>query len=164
MPYKNSGILMSVQVVFIIACCSILPLFAQDDPDPNSPAPVILGINSPTKTVAPKTRLSLKSDIYRVEPMAFEPGSNVELLISSVPLMKDEDFTAFRVYAQSSKGRLYRFPATALRMSDFNKEVYVLSITLQDEFGFWELPAATSDLLIQVTWRGMASNTLRLGS
>ena len=107
--------------------------------------------------------MSRKADIYQIEPMAFQPGSKVDLFIGSLPLMTDEDFTAFRVYAQNSKGQLYRFPTTGLRMSDFNKEVYVLSITLLDELGFWDQPAATGDLIVQVTWRGMASNAMRLG-
>ena len=44
MPYKKSGILMHIAIGILIAC-SIVPLFAQDDPDPNSPAPVLIGIS-----------------------------------------------------------------------------------------------------------------------
>jgi len=36
-------------------------------------------------------------------------------------------------------------------------------VMLRDELGFWEQPEANGDLLIGVTWRGLASNRLRLG-
>ena len=41
--------------------------------------------------------------------------------------------------------------------------MYAVTIKLTDEIGYWPQPTATGDLLLQLTWRGLGSNRVRLG-
>src|SRR5205085_6435435 len=40
---------------------------------------------------------------------------------------------------------------------------YSVTIQLTDEIGYWDAPKADGDLLVQLTWRGLGSNRVRLG-
>lgn len=41
--------------------------------------------------------------------------------------------------------------------------IYALTADLNDETGYWSAPEQDGDILIQLTWRGLGSNIVRLG-
>ncbi|MEP6850644.1 MAG: DUF1800 family protein, partial [Acidobacteriota bacterium] len=150
---------------FLLALAAA-PAFMQEDPDPNSPAPVLLSIEQTQRAIAlPIKRPGRpgKYDLRTIQPTVFTPGSKILLFISSLPLLKDEGAGAFRVYAQDSQGHQYRFPVLDLQPSASSKDVFELTVELRDEIGYYDPPKATGDMLVQVSWRGNVSNQLRLG-
>ena len=147
----------------VLIAMSAFPAFMQEDPDPNSPTPVLLSIEQTRRALALPMRRSGKYDLRNVQPTAFGPNSKVVLFISSLPLMKDEGVGAFRVYSQDSEGHQYRFPVVDLQPSTTAKDVLELTVELRDELRYFDPPSPTGDLLIQVSWRGLISNQLRLG-
>jgi uncharacterized protein (DUF1800 family) len=139
-----------------------LPVFSQSDPDPNSPSPVLLGTESGPRALAAKRVDVGKVDLRSSSEEAFAPGSKVALFVTNIDLMSGEGASAFRVYAEDWQGHSFRFPVLDLRTSSFSKDVYMLTVKLTDELKYWDAPQP-ADLSIMVTWRGLASNKLRLG-
>lgn len=147
----------------VVACAMAVSVTAQDDPDPNSPSPILLSHAASTRALAVETGDFGRVNIKKVTPRAFEPNSRVTLFITNVSLLKDEGFTAFRVWAVNSLGRQYRFPTVSLERVADARNVYALTMEMRDEIGYYPTPEADGDLAIYVTWRGLASNSLQLG-
>jgi uncharacterized protein (DUF1800 family) len=141
------------------------PLWAQieNDPDPNSPSPVLLTVeNSSSALAVPRSR-NLRMPLSKVQPLAFAPDSIITLFVTNVSLMKGEGATAFRAYAEDAKGHTYRFPVLDLKESVGMSGIYELTVRLKDEVGYWAPPTPDGDLVLYVTWRGLVSNRTRLG-
>ncbi|MEZ5308188.1 MAG: DUF1800 domain-containing protein [Pyrinomonadaceae bacterium] len=140
-------------------------VFAQSDPNPNSPSPVLLEGETNRALAAPadKSMKAAASKANRGGSDVFSPDQEILLYVAETPLSVDEDANAFRVYARDANNRIYRFPILGIDKLSQDEQVYVLRIKLHDEIGFWPQPQPTGDLLIQVSWRGMASNQLLLG-
>ena len=94
---------------------------------------------------------------------AFSPNSKIVLYVTNLNLTAGEGASAFRVYVEDAKGRKYRFPVLDIKQLEGQQWVYALTVKLIDELGFWKQPEPNGDVLIAVTWRGLASNRLRLG-
>ena len=138
---------------------------AQSDPNPNSPTPVLLGSSDHTRALAspdsgPRAR---RGTLPTTSTTAFDLNSRITLYVSNVYLMKGEDESAFRVYAQDSAGRFYRFPVRGIRPIDDQANAYALSVELRDELGSSDEAPVRGDVLVSVSWRGLDSNRLRLG-
>lgn len=138
---------------------------AQDDPDPNSPTPILISENGSTRALAVDGDAFAQTsvDLSRTASRAFAPGGKVVLFLTNVNLMKDEGATAFRVYARDARGHMFRFPVLNFEKSEYSRNLYALTIEMRDEVGYWEAPTPDGDLAIYVTWRGLASNTVQLG-
>src|SRR6478672_12088251 len=120
--------LITRSVIFAIVTTAIaFSAFAQSDPDPNSPSPVLLGLQVPLRR--PPTP---GTSVQRVAPV-----SHIRLLISNLALMGDEGPGAFRVYGVDPRGHQYRFPASALQLYDPSRGIYLLDIDLRDELGYY---------------------------
>jgi uncharacterized protein (DUF1800 family) len=78
-------------------------------------------------------------------------------------LSKDEGANALRVYAKDRTGKIYRFPVVDVQPLKNQDWIYAVTVELTDEIGFWEQPEADGDVLLRLTWRGLASNQVRLG-
>ena len=145
---------------------SAIPVLAQDDehdPDPNSPTPVLISMDGTTRALAVNLTRRGKTALPTLAVTTFSPGSKINLYITNIDLMKGEGASAFRVYAVDKSGHLYRFPVLDLQPVGGKEWVYALTTRLADEIGYWEPPTPDGDLLISVTWRGMASNSVKLG-
>jgi uncharacterized protein (DUF1800 family) len=141
-----------------------LQILSQNDPNPNSPTPVLLSAPDSTRALAIKETGKLSAEkLPAVQNTAFDLYSRVILYITNVELMTGEGATAFRVYAEDTRGRRYRFPVTDLKLVDRRNRIYALFVELRDELGIWEEPTEKGDCLISVAWRGLESNRLRLG-
>jgi uncharacterized protein (DUF1800 family) len=141
-----------------------LPAFADSDPDPNSPAPVLLTASASMHSLA--ARDARRAGRVQAPPRRtekFDLHSRVVLYVTNIELMPGEGATAFRVYAEDSRRRIYRFPVLDLEPLDKQNSVYALTVELRDEIGYWEEPPAKGDVLVSVAWRGLASNRVWLG-
>jgi uncharacterized protein (DUF1800 family) len=148
-------------VSFLLA----LPAFAQTDPNPNSPAPVLLTAPDSTRALAVRETTKSSGDLLTAAPPtdSFDLYSTAVLFVTGVELMSGEGASAFRVYAEDARGRRYRFPVLGLRLYDRRNRVYALTVEIRDEIGSYEQPSAKGDILIGVAWRGLESNRARLG-
>ncbi len=159
---RNSRFIVSFLSVSSFLFLLISPTMAQTDPNPNSPAPKLLSESDLSRALVTESKSNLKR-VPNTKSKAFELNSRIHLYISDIELMKGEGANAFRVYAKDSRDRLYRFPVEAISRIDKQKPIYAITVKLLDEIGFWSQPTENGDLLITVTWRGMASNPLLLG-
>lgn len=163
---KSHLVFWALSAAFVVVL-SALPVLAQDDeqdPDPNSPTPILLSMEGSTRALAaPATRGFGKTSFVKVIPTAFAPGSKINLYVTDLDLVKGEGASALRVYAEDKNGHLYRFPVLQLQQVPGKEWIYALTVKLTDEIGYWEPPAPDGDLLIGVTWRGLASNLVKLG-
>lgn len=138
------------------------PLFAQLDPDPNSPQPVLL-------TQKENIRVLAEPDGYRLNPKGipddgafFEPGTKVILYAANFQFMAGEAANSLRVYAADTRGHKYRFPVLDVVELKEPAGVFAVTIELKDEIGYWPSPDR-GDLLINLTWRGLVTNPALIG-
>ncbi len=149
--------------VFLLLAATFLPVLAQSDPDPNSPTPVLLSETDSTRALAVSSK-GFKGELpEKLASRAFNPGkkSKVVLFLTNLDLLPDEGANAFRVYLENEKGTQFQ-----MRVVDFQqvtKTVYALTTVLYDDLGYWGQPEANGDVLVNVTWRGLTSNRVRLG-
>jgi uncharacterized protein (DUF1800 family) len=132
------------------------------DPDPNSPIPILLSEKQSTRALAVPESELIKTDLTRIESRAFEANARVVLFVTNLRLMNGEGANAFRVYAADRLGHQYRFPVVNFTTTD-RRGVWAVTVKLTDEIGYWDQPAADGDLLVQLAWRGLGSNRVRLG-
>lgn len=147
----------------LIVAVSPLLAFGQSDPDPNSPAPIIVSIEGSPRLLTYQALRSRDHSIARRPVEALRPGGNAVMFVANLSLMEGEDANAFRIYARDVKGRTYKFPVIDLRPSPGQPEVMALTFKLQDETGYWQEPIELGDLIVRLSWRGMSSNELLLG-
>jgi len=133
--------------------------YSQDDPDPNSPVPVLLstGDNTRVLALADGRKLSKQN-----APSVFWPGtgSYITIFISNIDPMPGEERGSVRVYLTQKSGRSYELASEELTQS--GKGTYSIRVGLFDRDGYRGQPLPDGDSLIYVTWRGLASNKLRL--
>jgi len=151
---------------FVVAFCAFFavgtPLFAQLDPDPNSPQPFLL-------TQKENIRVLAEPDGPRMNPKGisdretvFEPGSRVILYAANFQFMAGEAANSLRVYAANTQGHKYRFPVLDVVELKEPAGVFAVTIELKDEIGYWPTPDR-GDLLINLTWRGLVTNPALIG-
>lgn len=136
---------------------------AQEDPDPNSPVPILLSAPDSTRALAVPYGNYSRVPLGAIPALSFEPGSKVVIYVSNISLMKDEDKNAFRVYIEDVQHRQYRLPVIDLQPVAKYAGTYAVTVQITDETGYWGQPAADGDVLLRLTWRGMTSNRVRLG-
>ncbi|MBA3631927.1 MAG: DUF1800 domain-containing protein [Acidobacteria bacterium] len=141
----------------------VFPILAQPDPNPDSPTPILISEPNSTRALALPDSKFLRGNVSRIESRAFLPDSKVVLYVTNLDLLADEGASAFRIYVEDAKGRKYRFPVLDIQPLKGQEWIYALTVRLKDELGFWEEPLADGDVLIGITWRGLASNRVRLG-
>lgn len=132
-----------------------------DDPDPNSPTPVLNTQADSIRVLA--VPAGGKIDVKQARDRAFALNSDVTLFVSNVSLRQGEGAAAFRVYAIDGQGHEFRFPVLSFQPAGFTRGVYAVTIRLSDEIGYWQLRENAGDVIVYLTWRGLASNQARLG-
>lgn len=136
---------------------------AQDDPDPNSPTPVLLTEAASTRVLAMPARSTKSLTLPTTTIEAFTPDSKIIVFASNVTPMPGEGANAFRLNVTDARGRSYRFPVVGMQSVRNAPGVYGFTVVLRDEIGFWSEPIESGDVLISLTWRGLGSNRVRLG-
>ena len=144
----------------------LLPLVttpAQEDPDPNSPTPILLTESGSTRALAHPVGKGKPSSLPRSSSVIFWPDQKVELYVTNLALIEGEGANAFRIYMQDADGREYRFPVLEIRELDTQPGIYSVVTRLTDELRYWPAPNPDGDVLVRLTWRGLTSNQVRLG-
>ncbi|HEX8266334.1 MAG TPA: DUF1800 domain-containing protein [Pyrinomonadaceae bacterium] len=163
MNSRNSRFLQCALTAFLIIIPFIFPTFAQEDGDPNSPAPILISEDGSTRALAFESDSVRRNKAPNSKSSAFSLGSKIVVYATNIELMNEEGANAFRLYVQDRQGRKYRFPVTSIETLPKKDWIYALTVELRDEIGFWDPPAEDGDVLIRLTWRGLSSNQVRLG-
>jgi len=143
--------------IFVTVLLLAVSTTAQEDPNPNSPTPVLL------RAAAVNTAVRAGRNVRSLTPEpSFSANGKAVLFVTNVSLMKGEDYTAFRVYAEDGLRHLYRFPVVGLESADKTGEVFAITFEIRDELGVWQVPAR-GELNVSVAWRGLISNRLVIG-
>ena len=142
-----------ITALSVLLACVVLAgsAFAQNDPDPNSPTPVLLSSADQRRTGA----LAASGDLG-----AFDSNARVVLYVTNVQPSKGEGPNSFRVYGEDANRRIYRFRILDLAPADKEGTVFALTFELRDELEIWDPPRGS--LLISVAWRGLESNRVTL--
>ena len=159
---RKTHIILRIFTAALAVCFVVIPALGQDDPDPNSPTPVLLAGKDRTRVFAVSTSKARRVNMSTAARQAFPPNSKVTIYVRNVDLMEGEGANAFRIYAEDERGRQYRFPIIDFRVSNPEKRTYAVTIRLRDDIGYWQ-PLANGDVLIRIAWRGLTSDRLRLG-
>ena len=157
-----SRISLRLFIPLIVLCLFSGSAASQEDPDPNSPTPVLLRVPNSKRLMAVPADTGAKLVPGKSALDAFNPDSRVAIFVSGIELMEGEGASAFRVHAEDSRGKTYRFPVVDIRPSSSPNADFALVFEMRDEAGYFDPPAA-GDLLIRVTWRGMTSDRGRIG-
>jgi uncharacterized protein (DUF1800 family) len=161
---RHSRSLFSRLSVILTVALLAFPAGAQEpDPDPNSPAPVLLSEVDSTRALTASPLKAGRTGLSKTPSRAFNVNQKVVIYVTNLALMPDEGASAFRVYAEDVKGRQYRFPVLDLRPVKGADGVYALTVEIRDEIGYFERLRDDGDVLLNVTWRGLTSNRVRLG-
>lgn len=148
-------------LTFVAGMTAGIAAQGETDPDPNSPIPVILTRDDSTRALAQAEGAKVKGNLSRIGEQAFEPDSKIDIYVTNLALMEGEGANAFRVYAEDAQGHTFRFPVLAIDQSA--RGLYAVTVLLKDEIGYWDAPSANGDLMLYLTWRGLASNRVKLG-
>ncbi|MFN0141535.1 MAG: DUF1800 family protein [Pyrinomonadaceae bacterium] len=163
MKSRFSHPILRVSTALLLLATAALGVWAQDDPDPNSPTPILITEVESTRALAQTQRGTRKINPSRLTSQAFSSNSRIVLYATNLQLMEGEGANAFRIYVTDVKGRTYRYPVIDIQRSLVSKHLYELTVHLTDELKFWEPPTEDGDVLIYLTWRGLASNQVKLG-
>ena len=136
-------------------------VFAEDDPNPDSPTPILLSQSGSTNILAVKTenwngKLPATGDKFFIP----DDKNSITLFLTNVRLLPKEGANAFRVYLYQKSGKTFELPTDDLIQIDNN--IYALKVRLYDENGYRGQPQADSVSLIYLTWRGLVSNGLKI--
>lgn len=155
----------SVALCLLFAAAALSAFAADDDPDPNSPTPVLLSFRESTRALAVEGRAAKRVDLATIQERAFSLDSQITLFVANLKFMQDEGASALRVYAQDAQGRYYRFPVVAVEAlgPQAARGMYAVTVQLTDQTGYWPTIDAHGDVLLMLTWRGLGSNRVRLG-
>jgi len=148
-------------LVFVLLSLAATP--AQEDPDPNSPTPILLSEEGSTRALAMPAEKSRSASLTRSSSRIFLPNQKVALLVTNLSLIDGEGANAFRIYMTDARGREYRFPVLEIKPHDSQRGVFVVVTQLTDELRYWPAPSTDGDVLVRLTWRGLTSNSVRLG-
>lgn len=136
--------------------------FAEFDPNPNSPAPVLISESNSTRALVDAAfEKTLRRGTLPFK-RGFALGSVINLYAADLALMKGENARALRIYVKDAKGRMYRFPVLDVQKVRGTDAIYRLRVKLRDEIGFWDEIEASGDVLISLAWRGNISNSVKL--
>lgn len=134
----------------------------QRDPDPNSPTPELLSGTDKTRVLAVNSR-GWDGDLPETGRSIFRPSlsTSITIFVSGVELLPNEGANAIRVYLNQRSGKTFELKTE--QITPVYKNISALRVRVWDPTGFRGQPAADGDSLIYVTWRGMKSNTLKIG-
>lgn len=148
-------------ITIVLLLLSFITTSSQDDPNPDSPVPILISHSDSTRTLAVSAK-SWSGSLPKETITAFPYGDEIVIFVTNLDLLPDEGANAFRVYVQDSKGREFRLPVLDIRPVQGRSWIYGLIVQLRDEIGYWQEGPQQGDVLIRVSWRGLTSNRTRL--
>ncbi len=163
MKFKELPFLRQYFYLVSIMLMLAFPVFSQTEPNPNSPTPILVSQPDSTRALAVSAGRTIGGKNNRLNTDVFDYYSKVILYVTNLDLSEGEDAGAFRVYIQDQNKRKYRFSVLNIEPVKDKEWVSAVTVGLKDEIGFWTEKPATGDVLVQITWRGLASNKVKLG-
>jgi len=145
--------------LLLFICLFSFPIFAEDDPNPDSPTPVLLGQSGSSQILA-VDGVKWNGRIPRVSQTLFRPAQNITLFVTNLDLMDNEGANALRVYLYQKSGKIFELQTEDLTRVD--KTVYALKVRIFDRDGYRGQPVADGESVIYLTWRGLVSNALKI--
>ena len=154
--FRKSYLFAFFAAVFAVAAV------AQEDPNPNSPTPSLLSSPDRTRVLAVNTR-GWDGGVPTSGGTVFRPSrtNSVTIFVSDLQLMPGEGANSVRVYLTQRSGKVFELRTDEL--VPVGKGIHALNFKLWDPQGYRGQPVADGDSLINITWRGMASNYLKIG-
>lgn len=154
-PFWN----LSCFLLFI--CLFSFSIFAEDDPNPDSPTPILLSQENSTQVLAVSSA-TRKGNLPRSSQTLFRPGrdSIVTLFVTNLELMDKEGVNALRVYLYQKSGKT--FELENVELTRVNKTVYALKVRIYDRDDYRGQPLADGESVIYLSWRGLVSNPLKI--
>jgi hypothetical protein len=140
-------------------------VLADVEEDFNSPTPILLSERGSTRALAIKAE-DWNGTIPRSgDPQAFTPGerSRVMFFVTNLSLMDGEGANAFRLYLEDPNGTSFRFDVEDIQPVTRDNAVYAVIVSLYDQTGYHGQLQSVGDHLVRLTWRGLASNRVRVG-
>ncbi len=134
----------------------------QDEIVIDSPNPVLISERTSTRALSNPPLPSSRAGRGTFTPRGYQPGQEVTIFVSNLSLMEGEGANSVRVYAEDSRGRIYRFPVVDFGPVPDMEFVQAVTFRLADEIGYFPAPIPDGDMLISLTWRGNTSNKVRL--
>ena len=130
MNRKYSFFLTSSRALLLLFCFCFVA-FGADDPNPDSPTPVLLSETDATRVLAVEAG-NWNGNLPKSAQRAFRVGqkSVVTLFVTNLDLLEGEGANAFRVYLIHRNGRSYQFPVEEL--TPISRTVYALRIRFYD--------------------------------
>jgi len=128
----------------------------------DSPNPVLISESNSTRALSNPPLRNTRNGRGSFTPRGYQPGQEVTVFVSSLSLMQGEGPNSVRVYAEDSRGRIYRFPVVDFGPVPDMEYVQAVTFRLTDEIGYFPAPIPDGDMLISVSWRGNSSNKVRL--
>jgi uncharacterized protein (DUF1800 family) len=147
---------------FILLICLLsVSIFAEDDPNPDSPTPVLLSRENSTQVLAVGGASKKRAQVRQTENV-FRPGrdSFVTLFVSNLDLMENEGVNSLRVYLYQKSGRT--FELENIELVPYDKTTYALKVRIYDRNGYRGQPLADGESVIYLSWRGLVSNPLKI--
>ncbi|HUR98423.1 MAG TPA: DUF1800 domain-containing protein [Pyrinomonadaceae bacterium] len=137
-------------------------VFAQEDQNPNSPTPGLLSSADRSRVLAVNTR-AWDGGIPSSGGLVFRPSrtNQITVFVSNLQLMPGEEANSVRLYLTQRSGKSFELQIDQL--IPVSKGVHALQFRLWDPLGYRGQPVADGDSLINLTWRGLTSNVLKIG-
>ena len=114
MVSRKSRLCVQIFSVCFVVFLSVFPIWAQEDPNPDSPTPVLISESESLRALATTPDKLRRGNLAKIKSGAFQPNSKVVLYVTNIDLLANEGASAFRVYVEDAKGRKYRFPVTEI--------------------------------------------------
>ncbi len=147
-------------LALLILCVIAIPALAQSDPDPNSTAPVLMSGSEKNRAYAVNADGGSTDGVSQRPDTVFADGSNVTVFVSGSPDMAAEGVESLRVYGEDADGHGFRFPVLNISPTQ-SRNTFAVTFNLSDEVKYWSA-IKQGDILINVTWRGLTTDRLRL--
>ncbi len=147
--------------LLLFICFSSVPIFAEDDPNPDSPTPILLSQTGSSQILA-VDGAAWKGNLPKQSQTLFRPSPKnvVTLFVTNLDLMETEGANSLRVYLYQKSGKVFELQTEDL--TPVNKTVYALKVRLHDRDGYRGQPQADGESVIYLTWRGLVSNALKI--
>ncbi len=145
----------------LVAICAVC-VFAQEDQNPDSPTPGLLSSADRSRLLAVNSR-GWDGGVPSSGNLVFRPSrtNQITIFVTNLQLIPGEGANALRLYLNQRNGMSFELQVDQL--IPVGKGVHALQFRLWDPLGYRGQPVADGDSLINLTWRGLASNTLKIG-
>ena len=150
-----------LSVFLLFVCLFSMQIRAEDDPNPDSPTPVLLSQADSTRILA-VDNATWKGNLPETTQTLFRPSRKnvITLFVTNLSLMEKEGANAFRVYLYQKSGKIFELAVEDITPVD--KTIYALKARLYDRDGYRGQPLADGESVIYLTWRGLVSNALKI--